>query len=105
MSSPRIIYTARPDATPESELRVLANVYAYLIKVHASKYQATKKGVLLGTPDQSNPQHQGRLDESLHQDSMDRDGEHPRGAEELPRVDHLALPPAPRRREADESAP
>ena len=27
----RIAYTARPDTTPEAELNVLANVYAYLI--------------------------------------------------------------------------
>ena len=37
MDSPRITYIPRPDATPESELSVLANVYAYLIKTHDSK--------------------------------------------------------------------
>ena len=37
MNSPRITYIPRPDATPESELVVLANVYAYLIKIHDSK--------------------------------------------------------------------
>jgi hypothetical protein len=36
MSSPRIVYVSRPDVTPESELSVLANVYAYLIKTHDS---------------------------------------------------------------------
>ena len=40
MSSPRIVYTSRPDATPESELRVLANVYAYLIKTQDSNKAA-----------------------------------------------------------------
>jgi len=40
MDRPRIYYTARPDVTPESELRVLANVYAYLIKTHDSKKAA-----------------------------------------------------------------
>jgi hypothetical protein len=37
MNSPHIVYVPRPDATPESELSVLANVYAYLIKTHDSK--------------------------------------------------------------------
>ena len=30
MNNPRITYLPHPDATPESELSVLANVYAYL---------------------------------------------------------------------------
>ena len=34
MNNPRITYLPHPDATPESELSVLANVYAYLIKTH-----------------------------------------------------------------------
>jgi hypothetical protein len=37
MSDPRITYTPYPDASPESELSVLANVYAYLIKSCHSK--------------------------------------------------------------------
>jgi hypothetical protein len=36
MDSPRINYTPSPDATPESELKVLAHVYAYLIETHSS---------------------------------------------------------------------
>ena len=36
MDSPRINYIPSPDATPESELSVLAHVYAYLIKTHSS---------------------------------------------------------------------
>ena len=40
MNNTRISYAARPDATPESELSVLANVYAYLIKTHDSKIAA-----------------------------------------------------------------
>ena len=40
MDSPRITYTARPDATPDAELNVLANVYAYLLKNHHSKKAA-----------------------------------------------------------------
>jgi hypothetical protein len=45
MDSPRITYTPRPDATPEAELNVLANVYAYLIECHHSK-QAAKPAQL-----------------------------------------------------------
>jgi hypothetical protein len=37
MDSPRINYIPSPDATPESESSVLANVYAYLIKSHHGK--------------------------------------------------------------------
>jgi hypothetical protein len=40
MSSPRIVYVRRLEATTESELIVLANVYAYLIKTHHSKKAA-----------------------------------------------------------------
>jgi hypothetical protein len=40
MNNPRITYLPHPDATPESELEVLANVYAYLIKTHISKRAA-----------------------------------------------------------------
>jgi hypothetical protein len=37
MNNPRIVYVPRPDATLQSELSVLANVYAYLIKTHDLK--------------------------------------------------------------------
>jgi hypothetical protein len=40
MSNPRITYTPHPDASPESELDVLANIYAYLIRTHDSKRAA-----------------------------------------------------------------
>jgi hypothetical protein len=40
MSEPRITYVPHPDATRESELDVLANVYAYLIKSHHGKKAA-----------------------------------------------------------------
>jgi len=40
MDSPRINYIPSPDATPESELSVLANVYAYLIQSHHTKRAA-----------------------------------------------------------------
>ena len=37
MNSPRITYTPRPDATPEAELSVLANVYRFILNCHAKK--------------------------------------------------------------------
>ena len=40
MNNPQITYLPHPDATPESELSVLANVYAYLIQSHHSKKAA-----------------------------------------------------------------
>ncbi len=40
MSSPRIIYTSRPDATLEAELNVLANVYRFILDCHAKKLAA-----------------------------------------------------------------
>jgi hypothetical protein len=40
MNNLHITYLPHPDATPESELRVLASVYAYLIKNHHSKKAA-----------------------------------------------------------------
>jgi hypothetical protein len=45
MDSPRITYIPHPDATPESELSVLASVYAYLLKNHHSE-QAAKPAQL-----------------------------------------------------------
>ncbi len=40
MDSPRITYTSRPDATPEAELNVLANVYRFILDCHAKKIAA-----------------------------------------------------------------
>jgi hypothetical protein len=40
VGKPAVIYTPRPDATPEAELNVLANVYAYLLKNHHSNKAA-----------------------------------------------------------------
>jgi len=31
MDSPRLTYTPHPDATPEAQLKVLANVYRYVL--------------------------------------------------------------------------
>ena len=45
MNNPQITYLPHPDTTPESELSVLANVYAYLIKTHYGK-RATKPAQL-----------------------------------------------------------
>ena len=40
MNNFRITYLPHPDATPESELRVLANVYAHLIQSYHNKKAA-----------------------------------------------------------------
>jgi hypothetical protein len=40
MDSPRITYTPRPDATPEAEVNVLANVYRFTLDCHAKKKAA-----------------------------------------------------------------
>jgi hypothetical protein len=40
MNSPRITYVQRPDATPEAELSVLANVYRFILDCHAKKLAA-----------------------------------------------------------------
>jgi hypothetical protein len=43
MSSARTVYRARDDATPESEVSVLASVYKLVISSHARK-EATRPG-------------------------------------------------------------
>jgi hypothetical protein len=40
MSSSRITYISRPDATPEAEVNVLANVYRFILDRHAKKKAA-----------------------------------------------------------------
>ncbi len=40
MSSPRVTYTARPDATAESGLSALASVYRFVLDCHAKKEPA-----------------------------------------------------------------
>jgi hypothetical protein len=37
MNSTHITYTSRPDATPEAELNVLANVYRFILDRRAKK--------------------------------------------------------------------
>jgi hypothetical protein len=36
-TNPTIHYSPRPDATPEAELSVLANVYRFILDCHAKK--------------------------------------------------------------------
>jgi hypothetical protein len=47
MSSVRITYRRRPDATPEDEVRALAAAYRLVLKVHAEQ----AKGAHPGTPE------------------------------------------------------
>jgi hypothetical protein len=42
MSNARIIYTPRPDATPESETATLAVVYRFILDRHAEKQDADR---------------------------------------------------------------
>ncbi len=42
MDSPRITYTSRPEATPEAELNVLANVYRFILDCHAMRKKAAR---------------------------------------------------------------
>ena len=60
MSSPRITYTQRSDATLEAELNVLANVYRFILDCHA------KKKAVVPTPEPD-----GRDGTKLQGDSAD----------------------------------
>ena len=40
MSNAPIVYTPRPDATPEGELNALASVYRFILDCHAKKMAA-----------------------------------------------------------------
>jgi hypothetical protein len=52
VSSPRIVYTPRPDATLETELDVLANAYAFILRAgEARRAEEMKKGTRPGAPD------------------------------------------------------
>jgi len=51
VSDPRIFYSPRPNATPEAELHVLANVYAFLLKSRVNKKTAEL------TPERDGPDH------------------------------------------------
>ncbi len=40
MNSPHIVYTQRPDVTPEAELSALAGIYRFILDSHTSKKAA-----------------------------------------------------------------
>ena len=61
MSSLRIIYRPRPDATPESEARILGEVYRFVLRANEEK----KKGAGLGTPNDAKEAQDVRADESI----------------------------------------
>lgn len=42
MSEIRINYAARPDATPESEREVLANVFALVLRIHQEREKVAR---------------------------------------------------------------
>ena len=47
MDRPRVTYRPHADATPEGEVRALAEVYFFILGVHEEK----KRGARSGTPD------------------------------------------------------
>lgn len=52
MSSKRVTYASRPDATPEAELDVLASVYSYILRCdEARRAEDIKKAARPGGPD------------------------------------------------------
>lgn len=46
MDSPRVVYRPAPDATPEGEIRALAQAYSFILRTHEGK----KKGAEVGAP-------------------------------------------------------
>jgi hypothetical protein len=46
MSSPRITYTPRPDATPEGEISALAAVYRFILFESRASKEAARPGDL-----------------------------------------------------------
>ena len=40
VDKPSVTYTPRPDATPEAEVNVLANVYRFILDCHAKRMAA-----------------------------------------------------------------
>jgi hypothetical protein len=40
----RITYNARPDATPESDREVLANIYAFVLRTHQERQKTSPSG-------------------------------------------------------------
>ncbi len=39
MSEARITYKPRPDATPETELKMLASIYAFVLRTHQERQE------------------------------------------------------------------
>jgi hypothetical protein len=44
MDKPTVAYTPLPNATPESELDALADIYAFVLEAHAMKMAAAPSG-------------------------------------------------------------
>ncbi len=43
-SPPRIVYSPHPNATPETEVEVLANIYRFVIRAHEERKAVEKNG-------------------------------------------------------------
>ena len=60
MSKPRIVYRARPDATPEAEISALIAAYRFVLERHAAR-TAAAHGFRVGL--------EGGVDEALAEES------------------------------------
>jgi hypothetical protein len=61
MAEPKVVYSPRPDATPESERSKLMAVYRYLI----FECQASEKGASPGAPDDAQRLNNDRTDTEI----------------------------------------
>lgn len=68
MSSSRITYTPRPDATPEGELNALTAVYAFILRCsEARRAEELEKGTRPGAPDDAKGLENDRAKTSIHE--------------------------------------
>jgi hypothetical protein len=61
MDKPRITYAPLPNAAPETELAVLSNIYAFVLKASRKK-----KGTRPGAPDDAKGPKHDRAEISIH---------------------------------------
>lgn len=61
MNNLRVIYRPHPDATAEGEIRVLAEVYGFILRAYEDK----KKGAQPGTPDDAKEDQIVRADREI----------------------------------------
>ena len=59
MSENRITYRARPDATPETEQKILASVYSFVLRTHQEKQKTSCPSPIEGA--ERNPDEPGAV--------------------------------------------